>query len=139
MMGDVEVVDLGQDARGLPFSIMSCMMIAVAQKLHGDGRCWDGKSGTGCPRSCSTRLPTHDKEWTRDCILHPLIGNEVAGVLEALYLVGSANMAIVSFNMLTGLKEVMQDLAKSLGIIEGTSRVGALYPHKVPTQNTRLT
>jgi hypothetical protein len=69
VMGDVVVVDLGQDAPGLEASVY--------------------------------RLVTR-----ADAGLLPLVGDGVAGVVGAFYLVGGADVAVVGFDALAGLKEV---------------------------------
>ena len=70
-----------------------------------------------------------------DAGLHPLVGGRIAGVVGALDLVGAADVAIVGFDALAGLKPVTQDLVEDLDVIEGAGGVGALYPHEVPAQN----
>ncbi len=55
-----------------------------------------------------------------DTGLLPLIGDEVAGVLRAIYHVGRSTIAIVGFDVYAGLQEVTR----------------ALYPYEVPAQNT---
>ncbi len=71
-----------------------------------------------------------------DAGLHPLVLDGVARVVWALDLVGGADVAVVSLNALTSLKELPKDLVEDLEVTELPGWIGTLDPHQVPTQNT---
>ncbi len=68
--------------------------------------------------------------------LHPLVLGGVARVVQALDLVGGANVAIVGLDALTRLEEVMKGLVEDLDVVELSGWIGMLDPHQVPTQDT---
>ena len=53
----------------------------------------------------------------------------IAQVVRALDLVGGANIAVISLDLLTRLMEVTEDLAKNNNVGEASSWVGTLEPH----------
>ncbi len=68
--------------------------------------------------------------------LLPLVDGGVAGVVGALDLVGSSDVAVIDFNVLARLKEATQDLVKDLDVVKGAGGVGALYPNEVLPEDT---
>jgi hypothetical protein len=74
-----------------------------------------------------------------DMGLHPLIGGRISGVVRALHLVDAANVAIVGFNALAGIKPVVaQDLVEDLDVVEDPAGYGPCIHTRSPPKMLTL-
>ena len=63
-----------------------------------------------------------------DTGLHPLVGGMIAGVVWALHLVSTADVAIVGLDMLARLEEVGENIIKDVDICPGSGGVRTPQP-----------